>query len=146
MDGPLTVQTARTIITAMSRAIRIAAVLLLTGIVGAGSMLAPEHVHGRDDHHPNATVHRHFAPHHARYGSDNARLDDDDDHVVWLTTAWLQVDVYHGPSLVGTPATWCGFAPTTVQWSAIVLDDAAPPHGPPRTSCRSRAPPFSRLA
>ena len=142
MDGPLTVQTARTIITAMSRAIRIAAVLLLTGIVGAGSMLAPEHVHGRDDHHPNATVHRHFAPHHARYGSDNARLDDDDDHVVWLTTAWLQVDVYHGPSLVSTPATWCGFAPTTVQWSAIVLDDAAPPHGPPRTSRCPRAPPF----
>jgi hypothetical protein len=126
----------------MFRAIRIAAVLLLAGIVGAGSVLAPEHVHERDDHHPNATVHRHFAPHHGRSGSDDARMDDDDDHVIWLTTAGLQVDVYHGPRLVSTPPIWCGFAPTIVQWSAIVLDDAAPPHGPPRSSRCPRAPPF----
>jgi len=126
----------------MFRVIQIAAVALLTGMVGAGSMLAPEHVHERDDHHPNATVHRHFAPHHARDGADNARLDDDDDHVIWLTTASLQVDVYHGPIFVSTPAIWGGFAPATVQWSAIVLDDAAPPHGPPRTSRSPRAPPF----
>jgi len=127
--------------TPMFRAIRTAAVLLLTGTVSAGSAFAPEHVHERDDHHPKATVHRHFAPHHARYGSDTARLDDDDDHVLWLTPAWLQVDIYHGPSLVSTPAIWCGFAPTTVQWSASVLDDAAPPHGPPRTARSRRAPP-----
>ena len=125
---------------------RVALALLLTAIVGAGSAFAPEHVHERDDHHPNANVHRHFAPHHASDRSDNARLDDDDDHVVWLTTTWLQGDVYHGPSLVSTPAMWCGFAPTTVPWSAIALDEAAPPHGPPRTSRRPRAPPFSRLA
>ena len=128
--------------TPMFRAIRTAVIVLLTGIVSAGSALAPEHVHERDDHHPNATVHRHFAPHHARHGSDNARLDDDDDHVIWLTTPWLQADVYHGPSLVSTPAIWCGSAPATVQWSAIVLDDAAPPHGPPRTSRSPRAPAF----
>ena len=132
--------------TPMFRAIRTAAVLLLTGIVSAGSAFAPEHVHERDDHHPNATVHRHFAPHHARHGLDNARLDDDDNHVIWLTTAWLQADAYHGPSLVSTPAILCGFAPTAVQWSAIVLDDAAPPHGPPRSSRSPRAPPFSCLA
>jgi hypothetical protein len=105
-------------------------------------MLAPEHVHERDDHHPNSTVHRHFAPHHARYASDNARLDDDNDHVIWLTTASLQVDVYHGPTFVSTPGMWSGSAPATVQWTAIVLDDAAPPHGPPRTSRRPRGPPF----
>jgi hypothetical protein len=126
----------------MFRAIRIAAVVLLTGMVGAGSMLAPEHVHERDDHHPNATVHRHFAPHHTRYGSDSARLDDDDDHVIWLTTASLQVDVYHGPAFVSTPAIWGALAPAAGQWSAIVLDDAAPPHGPPRTCGSPRAPPF----
>jgi hypothetical protein len=126
----------------MFRAIRIAAVVLLTGMVGAGSMLAAEHVHERDDHHPNATVHRHFAPHHTRYGSDNARLDDEDDHVIWLTTAWLQVDVYHSPTFVSTRAIWCGLAPAPAQWSAIVLDDAAPPHGPPRSSRSPRAPPF----
>jgi hypothetical protein len=128
--------------TPMFRAIRTAAILLLTAIVSAGSAFAPEHAHERDDHHRNATVHRHFAPHHATHGSDNARLNDEDDHVIWLTTAWLQGHVYHGPSLAGTPAIGCGFAPTTMQWSAIVLDDAAPPHGPPRTSRSDRAPPF----
>jgi hypothetical protein len=127
----------------MFRAIRIAAVVLLTGMVGGGSMFAPEHVHERDDYHPNATVHRHFAPHHARHGSETARLDDDDDHVIWLATASLQVDVYHGPTFVSTPAIWRGFAPATVQWNAIVLDDVAPPHGPPRTSGSPRAPPFT---
>jgi hypothetical protein len=126
----------------MFRVIQIAAVALLTGMVGAGSMLAPEHVHERDDHHRNATVHRHFAPHHTGQGSDSARLDDDDDHVIWLTTASLQIDIYHGPTFVSMAAIWGGFAPATVQWSAIVLDDAAPPHGPPRTSRSPRAPPF----
>jgi hypothetical protein len=131
-----------TIMTPMLRAIRTTAVLLLAVTVGAGSALAPEHMHERDDHHPNVTVHRHFAPHHAGQGSDQSRLDDDDDHVIWLTPAWLQVAIYHGPNVVSTPAIWCGFAATTLQWSAIVLDDAAPPHGPPRTSRSSRAPPF----
>jgi len=128
--------------TAMFRVIRTSVVLLLTGIVSAGSAFAPEHVHERDDHHPNATVHRHFAPHHGGRGSDHGRLDDDDDHVIWLPTAWLQVAVHHGPNLASTPAIWCGLAATTLQWSAIVLDDAAPPHGPPRTSRSLRAPPF----
>src|SRR4051812_21462353 len=114
--------------TPMFRAIQTAAVLLLTALVSAGAVLAPEHAHERDDHHPNATVHRHFAPHHARHGADDARLDHDDDHVIWPTTAWLQADVYHGPSVVSTAAIWGGFASTTVQWSAIVLDDGAPPH------------------
>jgi len=124
------------------RSIRGALVLLLTAIVSAGSAFAPEHVHERDDHHPNATVHRHFAPHHTQASSQHARLDDDDDHVIWLTTAWLQGAVYHGPSVVVAQVTWFGFAPATAQWSAIVLDDAAPPHGPPRVSASLRAPPF----
>jgi len=124
------------------RVIRIAVVPLLVAFVGVGSAFAPEHAHERDDHHSIATVHRHLAPHHGWHGSDHARLDDDDEHVIWLTTAWLQADVYHAPSVVSTPALWRGFAPTTVRWSAIVLDDAAPPHGPPRSSRSPRAPPF----
>jgi hypothetical protein len=50
--------------------------------------------------------------------------------------------VYHGPTLIGTPAIWSGFAPATAQGSAIVLDDAAPPHGPPRGRRSPRGPPF----
>jgi hypothetical protein len=128
--------------TPMLRAIRTTAVLFLAAIVGAGSALAPEHVHERDDHHPNATVHRHLAPHHVQGQTDHARLDDDDDHVIWLTTAWLQGTVYHAPRLESTAAIWCGFVPSVVRWSAIVLDDAAPLHGPPRIFCSPRAPPL----
>lgn len=123
------------------RAVRIAVVSLLAAFVGAGSAFAPEHVHERDDHHSLGTVHRHLAPHHAERGANHAQLDDDD-HVIWLTTAWLQGAVYHGPSLISTSATWSDFAPPIVQWSAIVLDDAAPPHGPPRISRSPRAPPL----
>jgi hypothetical protein len=121
---------------------RAALVLLLTTIVGAGSAFAPEHVHERDDHHAKATVHRHLAPHHGSEGPDHARLDDDDDHVIWLATAWLQVAFYHGPDFVSTPAVGCSLAPATARWTAIVLNDTAPPHGPPRISRSLRAPPF----
>src|SRR5438876_12275173 len=128
--------------TPMFRAIRTAVVVLLTGIVSAGSALAPEHVHERDDHHPNATVHRHFAPHHTLGSSDGARLDDDDDHVVWLITAWLQTAVYQVPDFASALAA----APVTpalgVRWTALVLDDTAPPHGPPRAPRSLRAPPL----
>src|SRR5262245_7604769 len=128
--------------TPVFRAIRTAVVLLLTANVGAGAAFAPEHVHERDDHHPNATVHRHLAPHHSARGSDQARVADDDEHVIWLTTAWLQIDAYHGPTVASAPAIWCGFALPDLRWRAIVLDDAAPPHGPPRLSRSPRAPPF----
>jgi hypothetical protein len=130
-----------TIMTLVFRGIRTTAVLLLTAIVATGAAFAPEHVHERDDHHPSAVVHRHFAPHHTS-APDHGRFDDDD-HVVWLATAWLQGTVYHGPTVVGTRAIWSGFAPVTAQWSAIVLDDAAPPHGPPRARRSPRGPPFS---
>jgi hypothetical protein len=137
----LTDRIGQTIMTLVFKGIRTTAVLLLTAVVAAGAAFAPEHVHERDEHHPSAVVHRHFAPHHAG-ASDHARFDDDDDHVVWLTTAWLQGTVYHGPTLIGTAAIWSGFAPVTAQWSAIVLDDAAPPHGPPRARRSPRGPPF----
>ncbi|HJZ73186.1 MAG TPA: hypothetical protein VKE51_15685 [Vicinamibacterales bacterium] len=120
---------------------RTAIVALLTVNVAAGSAVAPEHLHERDDHHPSATVHRHFAPHHARRSADRARLDDDDDHVIWLSTAWLQAPVYHGPNLVSTTTIWFDGVRPHLAWTALVLDDAAPPHGPPRALCPSRAPP-----
>src|SRR5262245_20494671 len=127
--------------TLVFRGVQIATALALAAVVAVGAAFAPEHVHERDDHHPSAVTHRHFAPHHTR-ASDHARFDDDDDHVIWLTTAWLQGTVYHGPSLIGTPAMTSAFAPVTAQWSAIVLGDAAPPHGPPRIARPPRAPPL----
>jgi hypothetical protein len=128
--------------TLVFRGIRTITVIVCTAVVATGAAFAPEHWHERDEHHPSAVVHRHFAPHHTG-SSDHARFDDDENHVVWLTTAWLQATVYHGPTLIGTPAICSGFAPVVAQWNAIVLDDAAPPHGPPRLARSPRAPPIS---
>jgi len=137
----LTGRFGQTIMTLVFRGIRTIAVIVCTAAMATGAAVAPEHMHERDEHHPSAVVHRHFAPHHTA-SSDQARFDDDDDRVVWLMTAWLQATVYHGPTLLSTPAMWSRFGPAAAQWSATVLDDAAPPHGPPRTSRPSRAPPF----
>jgi hypothetical protein len=129
----------------MRRAIRTAAVLLSTASVAVGSAFAPEHIHERDGQYQGATIHRHLAPHHARALSEPTHIDDDDDdhgQVIWLSATWRQAAAYHGPSATTTAATWNGFAPSITQWSAVVLDDAAPPHGPPRTACSPRAPPF----
>src|SRR5262249_9001256 len=125
------------------RLVRIGLVVLLAANVAVGATLAPEHMHERDDHHPTATVHRHVAPHHVTGTRDHSRLDDDDDHVVWLTAAWLHVDAYHGPALASVPAAISAPVTPTATWSALVLDDAAPPHGPPRHPRSLRAPPSS---
>jgi hypothetical protein len=122
---------------------RVAIVLMLTAQVAVGPGFAPEHVHERDEHHPSATVHRHLTPHHAQHSQDGAKLDDDDDErpVVWLTTAFLQTAVYHVPSLTATPATITVAPALAERWTALVLDDGAPPHGPPRAPRSLRAPP-----
>src|SRR5262245_35816157 len=114
--------------------------VLLTVNVAVGAAFAPEHVHERDEHHASATVHRHLAPHDVQRSHDPAHVEDDDGHVVWLTSAWLQSAVYHVPQMVTAPATVAVPAPDDDRWSALVLDEAAPPHGPPRAPRSPRAP------
>jgi hypothetical protein len=120
--------------------IRGAGILLLATMVGAGSAFAPEHAHERPGHASTMTVHRHVAPHHSD-ASDHPHVDDDD-HVVWLTNAWLQRPAYHGPALMATAAIWSRLAPAVTRWTGVVLDESAPPHGPPRAPRCPRAPPF----
>jgi hypothetical protein len=121
----------------------VAIVLMLTAQVAVGPGLAPEHVHERDEHHPSATVHRHLAPHHAQHSQDGAKLDDDDENrIVWLTTAFLQTAIYHVPVLTAAPARITVVPALSDRWTALVLDDGAPPHGPPRAPRSLRAPPF----
>jgi hypothetical protein len=131
--------------TLVFRPLRSVTVLLLAANVGAGSAFAPEHVHERDDRHPTATLHRHLAPHHAPRSNDPAHVDDDDDHIVWLTTAWLQTTVYHVPPVTSAPAIISIVPPVGMRWTALVLDEAAPPHGPPRAPRSLRAPPLPCL-
>lgn len=124
------------------RVTRFALVALLATNIAAGSAFAPEHVHERDDHHPSATVHRHIEPHHARKTADHSQIDDDDEHVIWLTAAWLQSATYHGPTLISVPMVWTLDVPPQAGWAPLILDDAAPPHGPPRSPRSPRAPPL----
>jgi hypothetical protein len=122
---------------------RAAIVLMLTAQVAVGPGFAPEHVHERDEHHPSATLHRHLAPHHVQQSHDRATFEDDDENrVVWLTTAFLQTAVYHVPVAAATPARITVAPALGDRWTAVVLDDGAPPHGPPRATRSLRAPPL----
>jgi len=128
---------------AVSQTLASGLVVMLTAALGAGAVFAPEHVHARDEHHPDATIHRHLAPHQVHRSHDPAHFEDDDDaHVIWLTAAWLQSVTYHVPDAASLPAIVSPVVPVRVRWTALVLDDAAPPHGPPRASRSLRAPPL----
>jgi hypothetical protein len=125
---------------------RLVLVAALAANVAAGSAFAPEHMHERDERHPTATVHSHVTAHHATTTSSHARIDDDDDHVVWLTAAWLPAAQFHGPVVASAPTSWFTRVAPETTWSTLVLDEAAPPHGPPRQPRSLRAPPIPRLA
>ena len=126
--------------------VRFVFVAVLAANVADGSAFAPEHMHERDEHHATATVHRHVTPHHATTTSGHARIDDDDDHVIWLTAVWLHAAQFHGPVVASAPTSWFTRVAPETTWSTLVLDDAAPPHGPPRQPRSLRAPPIPCLA
>ena len=120
-------------------------IVLLAAAIAVGPGLAPEHVHERDEDHPQATVHRHLTPHHSEASRRGATMDDndDDEHVIWLSAAWLQTPAYHVPELV-TALVPTAIAPdSNADWTSLVFDDGAPPHGPPRQPHSPRAPPSS---
>jgi hypothetical protein len=126
---------------------RAAALALLAPFLTFASALAPQHVHepgSSDDHHP-AVAHSHFAPHdHAVHHDDATEIehDDADGQVVWLDSAIL-----HQPVQRLTPATAALVLCRDVvvdpapRWSVTAVDDAAPPHGPPKVSLLFRGPP-----
>jgi len=118
--------------------------VLITPYLALSATLAPEHVHESDSDHHQSVAHRHFESH--RLGArthDGAAFDDDDDHVVWLRNIATHPQVYQ----VRLPFTVSivSFDPVEARttWIATSLDDAAPPHGPPRATLSLRAPPLS---
>src|SRR5262245_41436196 len=113
--------------------------IALAAAVAAGSAVAPEHVHERDAHHPATTMPRHLQAHHTQYSSSTgARFDDDDhDRAVYVSAAWLKTVEYHGPDLSSAPAVFFAATIPAGAWTAIVLDHAAPTHGPPESPWHS---------
>src|SRR5262245_39593723 len=119
--------------------------VLLTPYVALSSTLAPEHVHESDGDHHHAVAHRHFESHRlGAYTHDTAALDDDDDRVVWLqNVATLQQMPHVRLPFAVSIVSFDPVAPQTT-WIATSVDDAAPPHGPPRAVVSLRAPPLPR--
>ena len=116
--------------------------IVLSWSVALAPVLVPEHVHEGDALGPGSMVHRHLAPHQQASPHRTPSLDHpDDDHVVWLTPAWLQMPAFEPPDAATAHTANPVSLADSARWSSLVLDHAAPPHGPPRSAARLRAPP-----
>ena len=106
------------------------------------SAVAPEHVHEADADHPRPAAHRHLQPHSVdSHDDDHTQLAGDDEHVVWVDAGVLHQSTYQLVAPVVPPAARFELVPPAEEWALPPDYDSAPPHGPPRASLSSRAPP-----
>lgn len=117
--------------------------LLAVSFLIFGSGMAPLHAHESDAPHSHAVVHSHFGQHHqAGLHHDADPEFDYGERIVWLDMA----AVHALPFQLDAPVA--ALTPLAVPvmcsgcWSAIIFDEAAPPHGPPRRFASLRAPPL----
>lgn len=120
---------------------RVVAGIVVVPFLALTSTLAPVHAHESDSPHAHAVVHSHFEPHDAATHDTQDPEVEPGGHVVWLDTTAVhalpfQLDT---PQAVLTRTFESVAHPTS--WSVVALDDSAPPHGPPRSTERLRAPP-----
>ena len=116
--------------------------LALVPWLAVSGLVPPEHIHEADADHPHAVAHRHFAAH----DHDATELSGGDGRVVWLDS--VPVEQARFPTTVAIallPATFEVVRPTAPTIAVSTLD-AAPPHGPPRSTLSLRAPPTFCLA
>jgi hypothetical protein len=116
--------------------------LLAVSFLVFGSGMAPLHAHESDGPRSHALVHSHVEPHdQLGHHHDATRELDHGEHIVWLDMAVVHALMFR----LDAPAAVLAPVPDLVvsarYWSAIVFDDAAPPHGPPRDNTSLRAPP-----
>ena len=126
---------------------RAVALLLVAPFLAFASALAPQHVHepgpGHDRRH--AVAHSHFGPHQTGVlqGDDVTEVEPDIEHVVWLDGSILHEALYRAsPAPPAIPFSF-DIVPAERHWSTTPFDEAAPPHGPPKTVPRFRGPPPS---
>jgi len=104
-------------------------------------VVPPEHVHEADLDHPNAVAHRHFESH----DHDGAEIEDHEGRVIWLDDAAIQpatIALAIPPAILPTNSE---AVPAAGRCVATSLDEAAPPHGPPRSCLSLRGPPHLSL-
>lgn len=122
-------------------------IVVIGGVVpwlALSATLAPEHIHGADDDHPQAVAHRHVAPHEiVPHDHDGAEVDHADGHIVWLDSLSAFQPGYHLPAPGAVLSNLSELAPAVARWVATSVDATAPPHGPPRLRPSLRAPPVS---
>src|SRR5262245_29365348 len=122
------------------------AVLLVAPFLTFASALAPQHVHepsSLDDHH-HAVAHSHFAPHdHSAPHNETTEIEhnDADGPVVWLDSAILHRSPPRIAPAISTAAVGRDVVAPAARWSVTAVDDAAPPHGPPKPVRPLRGPP-----
>jgi hypothetical protein len=115
--------------------------LALVPWLAVSGLIPPEHVHEPDADHPHAVAHRHFSPH----DHDATEVSHGEGRVVWFDS--VAVEHARFPTTVAIallPATFD--VPATAPTMVVLTLDAAPPHGPPRSTISLRAPPPSCLA
>ena len=118
--------------------------LILAPCVAFSAILAPEHVHEAEHDHPHSTVHRHTQAHGIEthhHDHDDAKLNDDDGHVVWLDNVTLQQAPFQFAAPVAPPEARFELVSLVAGWHAKPDYSVAPLHGPPRSSLSLRAPP-----
>ena len=116
--------------------------LTLVPWLAVSGLIPPEHVHEADADHPQAIAHRHFAAH----DHDGAEVSHGEGAVIWFDS--VAIEHARFPTTVAIailPATFEA-VPATAQTMVLLTLDAAPPHGPPRSTVSLRAPPSSCLA
>jgi hypothetical protein len=116
--------------------------LALVPWLAVSGVIPPEHVHEPDAHHPSAIAHRHFEAH----DHDGTEISHGEGRVIWFDS--FAVEHARFQVSVATPVLSAAFnaVPTTASTMVVLTLDAAPPHGPPRSTTSLRAPPTSCLA
>jgi len=117
--------------------------LALVPWLAVSGLVPPEHVHEPDADHPHAVAHRHFAAH----DHDATEVSHDDEgRVIWFdSVAAEHARLPRTVAIAILPGTFEA-VPATAPTLVLLTLDAAPPHGPPRSTISPRAPPPSRLA
>ena len=123
------------------RLVALALAVLAPASLLNGAGIAPLHAHSSSAHGGGVTVHQHVAPHHQSDRGTSGSEIERDEQVIWLAVA----AVHALPLRAAAPAAVLTRIfiplPQSIKWSPIVLQDAAPPHGPPRSAASLRAPP-----
>jgi hypothetical protein len=121
---------------------RVVAAVVVVPFLALTSALLPVHAHEHEGGHSHVLVHSHFAPHveplHDHHGSE---IEAAPDRVLWLASVTLHAVPYQADTPSALIVSEFDIAAMAATWSVAVFDDAAPPHGPPRSSLSLRAPP-----